>query len=98
MAATFPATPSNGDTATVGGRTYTYNSTDGVWDRTGSSPDTVSTANLTITDTLTASTADVTTLTASTADVTTLEFADASTQTTAGASTGKAIAMSIVFG
>lgn len=88
MAATFPSLPSNGDTATVGGRTYTYNSTDDVWQRTGTSPDTVSIANLTITDTLTAGTADITTL----------EFADSSTQTTAGASTGKAIAMAIVFG
>lgn len=59
MAATFPTSPSNGDTATVGGRTYTYNSTNNVWERTGSSPDTVSMPNLTITDTLTTDTVDI---------------------------------------
>ncbi len=33
-----------------------------------------------------------------TAEVDTLQFSDGSTQTSAGASTGKAIAMAIVFG
>ena len=31
MSITFPASPSNGDTFTWGGTTYTYDSTPGIW-------------------------------------------------------------------
>lgn len=49
MAATFPTSPTNGQTAQVGGRFYTYNSTIGAWQNTAAVSTTASIANLTVT-------------------------------------------------
>jgi len=59
MAATFPSSPTNGQTAEVGGRFYTWNSTTEVWENTGAASTLVSTANLVVSGTTTTTTANV---------------------------------------
>jgi len=56
MAATFPASPTNGQVAEVGGRFYTWNSTTGVWENIGATSGFATIANLSVTGTVTATT------------------------------------------
>jgi hypothetical protein len=61
MAATFPAAPTNGQVAEVGGRYYTYNSTLGVWENTGGAAAPIATVSaITVTGTATIATASIT--------------------------------------
>jgi len=108
MAFTFPASPATNDTYTVGSRTYTW--TGSVWEMTGGLITTsqltdlgVTTAkidNLSVTAGKIASDA-VTTAKILDANVTAGKIASGAAVTNIGytpASTGKTIAMSIVFG
>lgn len=60
MAATFPASPTNGQVAEVGGRFYTWNSTTGVWENIGATSGFATIANLAVTGTVTATTVTAT--------------------------------------
>lgn len=59
MAATFPSSPTNGQTAEVGGRYYTWNSTASVWENTGAASGLASAANLSVSGTTTTTTANI---------------------------------------
>ena len=70
----FPTSPINGQTTTIGGVLYTYNSTKGAWAKTSSNTSTdISAANINATTSLTINSVKV-------------------------ATTGKSIAMAMVFG
>ena len=88
MAFTFPASPATNDTYTVGSRTYTW--TGSVWEMTGGL---ITTSQLTDLGVTTAKINDLA--------VTAGKIASGAAVTNIGytpASTGKTIAMSIVFG
>ena len=88
MSSKFTQSPTNGATVTVGKRKFTYDSTVGAWKRVGGTATVSATSNITVSNTVTTNTVDANAVT----------FADGTTQTTAGASTGKAIAMAMIFG
>jgi len=104
--ALFPSSPTNGQQTTVNGILYTYNSAQTAWVRTNATftnNDLVLTGNLTVSGDV--STANITgTLIQSTSGG--FKFPDGTTQTTAatggggagGITTGKSIAMAMIFG
>jgi len=101
----FPSNPANGATYTSGGKTYVYNSSKGNWSVASSGSGSVAgfittTGGQTIGGTLTV-TGNLTVANVVESTSGGVKFPDGTTQTTAatsGITTGKAIAMSIVFG
>lgn len=91
----FPTSPTNGQLATINGITYAYSSAKTSWKKVTSAV-----GNLAITNTLTIGTVSATGNITSSGNITANYFiGDGSKLTNINAaSTGKAIAMSIVFG
>ena len=87
MAINFPASPSNGDTYTYGGKTWTYDGTAGKWEPSGLVTDiTATAAELNILDGATVTTAELNILDGVTATATELNYLDITTLGTTEAS------------
>ena len=84
MAINFPGSPTNGDTYTYLGKTWTYDGTAGKWEPSGPFEGvTATTAELNTLDGVTATTAELNVLDGITADVNELNILDGVTATTA---------------
>ena len=87
MAINFPASPTNGDTYTYGGKTWTYDGTATKWEPNSSVPNTTATdAELNILDGATVTTAELNILDGVTATNTELNYLDITTLGTTEAS------------